>query len=149
MESDYQLTVERPVDEVFAVLAAVDRYADWLPPSAMYVRTEIDSEVREGCEYVDHHADGGSMRGVVHIYDPPHRIGFRQERRVALGRAIVRVEYTLTAGDGGTRIHRRHVFSTSWHLRPAVWLLGKRLRRENQRVMEALEKALDKDLRRA
>ena len=41
METDYEVTIDRPAEEVFTVLAAVERYHEWLPASDTYVRTEI------------------------------------------------------------------------------------------------------------
>jgi len=143
MQTDYELVVGRATSEVFDVLAAVDRYHEWLPPSKMYVRTELTGEMGQGCEYVDHHSGGGSMSGVVHIYEPPTRIGFRQERRIAFGRAVIRVEYTLKSDGAGTHILRHHAFDTSLHLRPGEWIFKKRLVAENERVMHALAKLLE------
>ena len=87
METNYEVTIDRPVDDVFAVLSAVERYHEWLPPSETFVRTELadDQPIKQGATYVDYQTYGVEMPGEVHIYEPSNSIGFRQQLPMPLG----------------------------------------------------------------
>ncbi len=75
---------------------------------------------------------------------PPTRIGFRQRYPVAFGAQIsVRMEYTLTADGGGTRVSRRHVFKMPLLLRPMELFLKGKIITENERILAALKRAVE------
>ncbi len=146
MERDYEITIDKPVEDVFAVLAAVEEYHQWLPPSEVFIRTELarDEPVKVGATFIDYQKHGIEMPGEVHIYEPPTRIGFRQRYPVAFGAQIsVRMEYTLTADGGGTRVSRRHVFKMPLLLRPMELFLKGKIITENERILAALKRAVE------
>ena len=146
MDFDTEVRVEASVDEVFAVLAAVERYHDWLPPSDTYVRTQLanDNPIEEGAVYVDHQKMGMEMRGEVHIYDPPSRIGFRQTKELPCGAQIsTRIEYTLTADQDGARVARHQVYTVPWPMRPLQPILRRKIVHENRRILGALKAAAE------
>ena len=145
MERDYEVGIERPVEDVFAVLSAVEKYHEWLPPSDIYLRTELadDEPIKQGAKYVDIQK-GAKMPGEVHIYEAPRRIGFRQRLKMPLGSQLkVRIEYTLIADGNGTHVVRHHVFQLPLLLRPAVLLLRSKIITENERIVAALKRAVE------
>ncbi len=147
METNYEVTIDRPVDDVFAVLSAVERYHEWLPPSETFVRTELadDQPIKQGATYVDYQTYGVEMPGEVHIYEPSNSIGFRQQLPMPLGLTVsVRIEYTLTADGDGTRVQRHHVFRLPLLLRPMELLLKGKIVKENNRIVAALKCAVEK-----
>ncbi len=145
MERDYEVRIARPVEDVFAVLAAVDKYHEWLPPSDVYVRTELvaDEPIKLGAEFVDFQARGMKMPGEVHIYEPPRLIGFRQQLKMPLGKIAVRMEYTLTGDGDGTHVVRHHVFKMPLLLRVAELFLKRKIIDENERIVAALKHAVE------
>ena len=148
MERDYEITIDKPVEDVFAVLAAVEKYNEWLPQSDTFVRTELAKAepIEMGATFVDYQAHGVEMPGEVHIYDPPTRIGFRQHHPVAFGAQIsVRMEYTLTADGDGTHVRRHHVFRMPLLLRPMELILRGKIITENERIVAALKRAVEDD----
>ena len=141
MERDYEITIDRPVGNVFAVLAAVERYHEWLPPSKTFIRVELDVDepIKLGSTFIDIQRKGSTMRGEVHIYDPPHQIGFRQASPLPLGSAIkVRMEYTLKPEGNRTHVVRHHVFDVPFLLRPTMLYLKPMIITENRRIVERL-----------
>ncbi len=148
MKRDYEIRILRPVGEVFAVLAAVEKYHEWLPTSETYVRTAVvDEPIKEGSEYIDYQSHGIEMPGVVHIYEPPQRIGFRQGMKMPLGSQLaVRIEYTLMPDGAGTHVVRRHIFKMPLLLRVAELVLRSKIIRENERIVAALKCAVESPL---
>ncbi len=146
METDYEVRIERPVEDVFAVVAAVDRYDEWLEPSETYVRAELvdDEPIKRGTTYLDYQSHGVVMPGEVHIYEPPLRIGFRQQLSMPLGAKVaVRIEYTLTPDGDGTCVLRHHFFRMPLLLRPMELVLKGKVIKENDRIVAALKRAVE------
>ncbi len=146
MERDYEVRIERKLEDVFSVLEAVQDYHQWLPPSDTYLRTALteDQPISKGAEYVDYQTQGVEMPGEVHIYEPPRRIGFRQRFKLPLGTEItVRIEYALETDGDGTRVIRHHVFRMPVLLRVAELFLKGKIITENQRIVQALKRAVE------
>ena len=146
MERDYEITIDKPVEDVFAVLAAVERYHEWLPPSETYIRCELESDepIKQGSKFVDIQSHGVKMPGEVHIYDPPHRIGFRQRFAAPLGAEVrVRMEYTLKPDGDRTHVVRHHVFQMPLLLKPMELVLRSKIIAENDRIVACLKTAAE------
>lgn len=146
VKTTYEVTIDRPIEDVFAVLAAVERYHEWLPPSETFVRTELadDEPIKQGATYIDYQTKGVQMPGSVHLYQPPTRIGFSQQLSLPLGaRVFVTMEYTLTSDGNGTHVLREYVFRMPLLLRPMERVLKGKILEENDRIVAALKRALE------
>ena len=72
------------------------------------------------------------------------RIGFRQRFKLPLGTEItVRIEYALETDGNGTRVIRHHVFRMPVLLRVAELFLKGKIITENQRIVQALKRAVE------
>jgi uncharacterized protein YndB with AHSA1/START domain len=146
MECKIEIRIASAVERVFALLAAVERYDDWLPPSDAFIRVELvrDGPIQIGTAFVDYQTHGIEMPGEVHIYEPPRRIGFRQRMKLPLGAEIsTRMEYTLEADGDGTRVVRHQVFTIPWLLRPIELIAKGKMIKEVRRILDALKRAAE------
>lgn len=143
---EYERTIESPIEEVFARLADIDRYEEWLPHSGIYRGgrlAETDTAPEEGAEFFDH-TPLGRLRGEITELDPPRRLAFRQRLRWK-GKLVFesRPRYTLVPKNGGTRVV--HEAEGELHgafrlARPLVWLIATK---ERQRILDELKRSLE------
>jgi uncharacterized protein YndB with AHSA1/START domain len=146
MECEIEVRIESAVERVFAMLASIERYDEWLPPSDAFVRVELvrDEPIQVGAAFVDYQTHGIEMHGEVHIYDPPCRIGFHQRMKLPLGAEIsTRMEYTVEADGDGTRVVRHQVFAIPWLLRPIELIAKGKMIKEVRRILDALKSAAE------
>lgn len=136
----FTTTIHAPVERVFDLIAQIDRYGEWLPPSNTFkeVREVSDRPVRAGTTYIDQ-GQSTPMRGHVTVYERPTRIGFAQAQNMPLGRLAVETTYTLVATASGTHVTRDFQFHTGGLLLLIRPLLAGVLRQENERILAALK----------
>ena len=111
-EFDLERTVQAPVDEVFARLADITAYGDWMPDKGSILkRTELTSsgEVGLGTRYLDDTSYGPTPGEIVE-FEPPRKLVFHWWDSAEKGR--VKFEgwpgYSLTADGPGTTVVRHH-----------------------------------------
>lgn len=146
MERTFKITINKPVEDVFARLADLERNDEWMPSSDMYDHTELESEppVKKGSKFVNIPSNGVKMPGVVHIYDPPHRIGFNMVMPFVLWfKCSSVIEYTLKPDGDRTHVERHAIFTMPLLLKPLELLIKNKLIAENTRVLECLKTAVE------
>lgn len=104
------IDIKAPVDKVFAALTDPDQLPKWWGQDGMYHTTSMTRDLRPGgaWETVGTGADGStfSVGGTYTTVEPPHRLGFTW--KPTWESFETRVEYSLSAIDGGTRLTVRH-----------------------------------------
>src|SRR3954447_96631 len=75
-------TIDRPISDVFARLADLDRYRTWMRRTGLFRRSGQTSAgpLGPGATYFDA-TRMGTFRGDVTRYEPPTRIEFRETLR--------------------------------------------------------------------
>jgi len=75
-------TIDRPIGDVFALLADLDGYTTWMRRTGLFRRAgqTSDEPLRLGTTYFDA-TRMGTFHGEVTDYEPPARIGFRETLR--------------------------------------------------------------------
>lgn len=143
----YSTTIAAPPEVLFALLADMPNYGDWLPGSADFGRT-TDVEpypVALGTRYHDGKPDqpGKDWWGTVTGFQPPGSLDFHHTISVGqLWMTIdVHIHYSLEPGDGGTEVSRWLVldFTLPTVFRPLRPLIAARFDKENLRTMSALK----------
>lgn len=143
---EFERTIDRSIDEVFARLADIDSYEDWLPHSLIFRGgrlVESDQEVTTGTRFVDE-TPLGQFFGEVTEFEPPTHIAFEQN----LGRndELVfssRPAYVLESTEHGTKVSHYaegELFGPMRLAEPIVWMLA---RNERKRTLETLKRSLE------
>jgi len=137
-------TIDRPIGEVFARLADLDGYANWMHRTGLFRRSgqTSDGHLGPGTEYFDA-TRMGTFRGQVTDYEPPARIGFRETLRL-FGSDLMeaRPEYLLKADRDKTIVHHiaeGELFGVMRLMKPVASLLA---RRERMQTVESLRRSL-------
>lgn len=146
IELEVERDIAKPVDDVFARLADIDHYRDWLPKSLIFKGGGLvvpDEDVGLGTEFVDV-TPIGRLQGSVTSFEPPTGIAFQQTLR-RLGKAlfISRPAYQLTSTDDGTHLRHRgeaEVFGPLTFTEPVVRRLAVQ---ERTRVVDALQRSFE------
>jgi carbon monoxide dehydrogenase subunit G len=133
--------VNRPMDDVFAYLSDPQKHAEWVGPVVS------DSNQSEGAthEGTTFHEDGkllGRRVGsnwTVTKYDPPH--AYEQEAKI--GKAHMRVAFTLTAEGEGTRIDQVTEGETGGLFRLADSVVARVLKNQQQADLDNVKLILE------
>lgn len=143
-EMRFETVIQRPVDDVFALIADLPNYSKWLPPSNLYGSTEYSElPIRAGTQYVDK-GRASRMTGRVTQFEPPTRITFRQESVALFGALNIEIGYALAAEGDATRVTRQVAINPSggyWFLQP---VLMRAIRPESERILAAMTAYLEK-----
>jgi uncharacterized protein YndB with AHSA1/START domain len=140
-----ETVIARPVDEVFARLADLGAYRQWMHRTGLFRRCTPTSDlpVRKGTTYVDS-TRMGTFVGEVVEFEPPVRIGFVETLRW-FGSPVsqARPSYVLTADANSTVVHHVAVGELyGWMrlMRPgAAWMAD----RERSRTLGSLRRSFD------
>ena len=144
IQLEFERTIERPIEEVFARLVDIDAYEEWLPPSYIFKGGGVvkpDQEIGLGTRFTDE-TPMGTFHGEVTEFEPPRRVAFEQN----LGRndELVfssRPAYTLADGPYGTRVKHEaegQLFGYFRLAEPIVWVMA---RNERRRIMDHLKRS--------
>ncbi len=145
----YQMrtTIDRPVGDVFALLADLDGYRTWMRRTGLFRRSgqTSDGPLGQGTAYVDS-TWMGTFRGEVAEYESPARIGFRETLRW-FGSDLMeaRPSYMLEADGDTTILHHvaeAELFGVMRLMKPVAALLA---RSERARTVESLRRSLESD----
>jgi hypothetical protein len=143
----YITTIAAAPEVLFALIADMPNYGDWLPGSADFGRT-TDVEpypVTLGSRYHDGKPDepGKDWWGTVTGFRPPGSLDFHHTISVGqLWTTIdVHIHYSLEPGDGATKVSRWLLldFALPTAFRPLRPIVTARFDKENQRAMSALK----------
>ena len=138
-------TIDRPIGDVFARLADVDRYGSWMRRTGLFRRSgqTSDGPLGLGATYFDA-TRMGTFRGDVTAYEPPTRIEFRETLRwFGADLMEARPEYILEADQGRTIVHHLaegELFGVMRVMKPVAALLA---RSERARTVRALRHSLE------
>ena len=138
-------TIDRPINDVYALLADLDGYKTWMRRTGLFRRSGQTSDGRLGLGTAYFDATRmGTFRGQVTDYQPPARIGFRETLRW-FGHDLMeaRPVYTLEANGDKTIVHHvaeGELFGIMRLMRPIASLLA---RSERARTIESLRRSLE------
>lgn len=143
VELEVTRTVAAPIDEVFARLADIEGYNDWMPRKGSIRRHSEQTSPGPsavGTAYVDSTLFGPTP-GEIAEYEPPHTLVFHWWDRTKKGKTLLEgwPAYSLeSTSDGGTVVRQHATLHTHGRYRPATPMLGFMARRERTAIMEAL-----------
>jgi uncharacterized protein YndB with AHSA1/START domain len=131
---------------IFDLIIDFRRQDRWLTRSSAYHGTlEISSDpVTLGTRYREP-GPFGVRHGRVTEFERPTAITFRQPMTIRLHAGVVDVvlRYTLTQGDGSTRVRRVVTLGIPWSLRLVQPVLIRAFRTESTRTLLALKAYAD------
>ena len=138
-------TIDRPIEDVFARLTDLSRYAAWMPRSGLFGKCVQTSNgpVREGTTYVDF-SRMGRFPGAVTEFERPSRVAFSETMRM-FGRDMmqVRPRYSLESNGTDTIVHHvseSEMFGVMRVMKPvAAWMT----KGERNRVLKSLKRSLE------
>ena len=140
-------TIDRPISDVFALLADLDGYGTWMRRTGLFRRSgqTSDGPLGLGTAYFDA-TRMGTFRGEVTEYEPRARIGFRETLRW-FGSDLMeaRPHYILEADRDTTIVHHEaegELFGVMRLMKPIAALLA---RSERARTVESLRRSLESD----
>lgn len=140
-----RITIERPIEDVFARLADIDGYRGWMRRTGLFRRSgkTSDAPLGPGSAYFDA-TRMGTFRGQVTDYQPPSRIAFRESLRL-FGSDLMeaRPEYLLEADQDRTILHHvaeGELFGLMRLMKPVAALLAKS---ERARTVKSLRRSLE------
>jgi uncharacterized protein YndB with AHSA1/START domain len=138
-------TIDRPIGDVFALLADLEGYRTWMRRTGLFRRSgqTSDGPLGLGSAYFDA-TRIGTFRGEVTEYQPLARIGFRETLRW-FGSDLMeaRPEYLLEADRDRTivqHIAEGELFGVMRLMRPVAALLA---RSERTRTLKSLRRSLE------
>ena len=140
-----RVRIDRPIGDVFARLADLDGYREWMRRTGLFRRSgqTSDGPVGSGTAYYDA-TWMGTFRGVVTDYEPPARIGFRETLHW-FGSDLMeaRPAYVLAEDRNTTIVHHvaeGELFGMMRFMKPVAALLA---RSERARTVESLRRSLE------
>jgi uncharacterized protein YndB with AHSA1/START domain len=140
---DFTIDIARPVEHVFALIADLQNYPRWLPPSGLYGTTTqvFDTPVRLGTTYVD--GKQATLHGRVTDFHPPVAIAFHQEARLLRSRLSIDIRYRLEALGAHTRVYRTTTLRLSGVLALLRPMIVRPIRNENLRTLAMMKQYLE------
>ncbi len=148
IELEIVRTVKAPIDDVFARLADIKGYNDWMPSKRSIRRHSEQTSPGEpglGTTYLDRTAFGPTP-GEIAEFEPPRTLVYHWWDRSKTG--TLRLEgwpgYSLEAdGQGATLVRHRAVLHTHGLYRWASPFLRRMILRERTTTMEALKASFE------
>jgi uncharacterized protein YndB with AHSA1/START domain len=136
-------TVQAPIEDVFARLADIEGYNDWMPKKgSMFRRTRKTSPgpTTVGTTYLDE-TSAGPTPGEIAEFDPPRTLVYHWWEKSKAGK--LRLEgwpgYALESGDAETTLVRHHAKLHTYGLyRLATPILRRMAVRERAATLTAL-----------
>jgi uncharacterized protein YndB with AHSA1/START domain len=141
--SRLSVEIAAPPAAVYAALAHLPGYAEWLDRSRTYRATVdvSDTPVRQGSTYTDH-ISGDVMQGEVLKCEPDRLLLFRQ--RSHKGDLDITIRYQLTPVGSRTRVDRTGAIVTRGRYRLVHPVVVAVTKRENRRTLAALKAHLER-----
>jgi uncharacterized protein YndB with AHSA1/START domain len=148
VEFDLRRTVRAPIDDVFARLADIDGYNEWMPQKGSLLRRTQQTSPGPpalGTTFLDETTTGPTP-GRIEEFDPPRRIVFHWWDKSRFGR--LRLEgwpgYTLEpSAEGTTLVHHHARMHTHGIYRPATPFLRRVAMRERSVTLAALAESFE------
>jgi uncharacterized protein YndB with AHSA1/START domain len=141
MRNEESTTIDRPIDEVFAYLADVERHPEWVS-SVLNTKKTSDGPMGLGATFTEE----GKVLGrrlqtewEITAYEPPHTI--RQRMQMGPARAVLTA--TLEATDGGTKVTIVQEGETGGLLKVADPLVARTLKKQLAADLETLKTLIE------
>lgn len=148
IEFELERTVNAPIDQVFARLADINGYGDWMPAKGSILKHSEQTSPGEPCvgtTFLDK-TSVGDTPGDIAEFDRPNRIVFHWWDRTGSGRTKVEgwPGYSLQAVDDRTTLVRHHArMQTYGAYRLAAPVLRRLAVRERTATIEALQRSFE------
>lgn len=144
-ELKFTKDIHAPVQAVFDLIADLPNYGRWLPPSNLYAAvTEYSGlPVQAGTTYLDKN-NVSPMTGTVTLFEPPHRITFRQVTKSLFGSLTIEIRYLLEPHGDTTLLTREVTVSPSGLYRLVEPFLVRPIPPEVGRILEMMKAYLEK-----
>ena len=140
MRFDVEIDIDRPPEDVFALLTDIPRLPEWQRSA---VSAAAEGEVAVGTRIRETRRFLGREYRVVHevtAYDPPHRFDIRSVE----GPIPLSVRHTLEPSGGGTRLEVVGEANPKGVLRFAAGGIAKTAEAEFHRDFERLKELLER-----
>ena len=140
MRFDVEIDIDRPPEDVFALLTDIPRLPEWQRSA---VSAAAEGEVAVGGRIRETRRFLGREYAVVHevtAYDPPHRFDIRSVE----GPIPLSVRHTLEPSGGGTRLEVVGEANPKGVLRFAAGGIAKTAEAEFHRDFERLKELLER-----
>ena len=140
MHFHVEIDIDRPPEDVFALLTDIARLPEW---QASAVSAEADGPVGEGTHIREQRRLFGREYRVVHevaAFDPPHRFDIRSVE----GPLPLTVSHTLEPSGGGTRLEVVGEAKPKGMMRLAAGAAAKAAEGEFRRDFERLKELLER-----
>ena len=143
--ASFERTVHDTPERVYQRIIDLRAYGEWLPKSSAYRGTEAISPgpIEVGTTFVERDPTG-VRRGRVAELDKPRRGVFSQHltpRPALLGGVDIKQTYELTPHGDHVHVKRTVEFTPTGPLTVVFPLMQKLFLKENERIMDALEKS--------
>lgn len=139
------VVINRPIEDVFARLADVSHYSDWMSHRGVFKESKQCSEgpLGPGTPYIDK-GRMGTWRGNVVEFEPPKHILFKEQSRM-FGRPMAEasMRYDLEQTPEGTLVHHvgeSRLFGVFRIMQPMAGMIA---RGERRRTVESLRRSLE------
>jgi uncharacterized protein YndB with AHSA1/START domain len=139
------ILIERPIEEVFARVADISHYSDWMSHRGVFKESRqcADGPVGEGTPFIDRGRMGTFRGDVVEFVEPSHVVFKEQLRWFGAPVVEARAHYDLESTPEGTIVHHvaeSTLFGAFRLMKPMVSLIG---RGERHRTVESLKRSLE------
>ena len=140
---DFTIDIARPVEQVFALIADLPNYHQWLPPSGLYgTTTQVsDTPLTLGATYID--GKQATLHGRVTEFRPPNALAFHQEAQLLLSRLSIDIRYRLEPLGDHTRVYRTTTPRLSGVLALLQPMIERPIRKENLRTLAMMKQYLE------
>ena len=144
----FTATINGSSETIFALIADLAHYERWLPGSRAFGGMTVvpQTPVGVGTTYID-----GTMHGSITEYEPPERIIFQQSMPIKMllltGKLDVCVCYTLETVGQATHVKRDVTFDLRGILKTAQPLVASTIRRESGRLLQAMKRYVESNLK--
>jgi uncharacterized protein YndB with AHSA1/START domain len=144
-DNDFNITVNRPAEEVFNLISDIPNYSDWVPSNSNYfIESKVTSTgpVGLGTTFEDRLTLGKNVGKVVE-YQPFERLVFEQKWYPESHAWVMRIEYHFEPANGDTKINRKVDVTPAVWAEPLMPMVDEMERDESQRTCEAIKKTLE------
>ncbi len=150
-EMQFTTDVNRPVADVFDLLADLPNYSRWLPPSDLFAELPkiSDNPIKLGTTYIDQ-GQSTPLYGKITEFNPPTRLTFYQVSKFPvpgfLANLTIQIRYSLEAENGGTKLTRDIQVNIGGLLKLLQSRLLSTIRHENERILAMMKAYLEAEV---
>ena len=148
IEIEITFLVEKPIDQVFALIADVPNYRRWATEqSGFFVENKITSEgpLGLGMTYMDTLKWGGKAIGKIVKYEPPTSITFQQKMVFGLPVFDATIDYALKSSQSFTEVTHKLTAVPCGLFKLAKSLLSSIIRSERERTCKAVKQTMEQE----